>query len=96
VRKELTQRNPGFDGKVEYRIEDGVVTEMKFSTLQMTDISPVRALAGLWKLDIGNYPRGKSSLNDLSPLKGMPLVWLNFSGTNVSDLTPLKGMKLGL
>src|SRR5262249_54000944 len=67
VRKELMRRNPNFDGKVEYRVEAGVVTELKFSTLQVRDISPVRALADLRKLAIGNYPNGKSSLADLSP-----------------------------
>jgi hypothetical protein len=88
------RRNPGFDGNLAHKIEDGVVTALEFSTLQATDISPVRALAGLQQLFIGNYPRGKSSLGDLSPLKGLPLVWLDFSGTKVSDLTPLTGMKL--
>ena len=42
----------------------------------------------------GQSVRGKSSLKDLSPLKGMRLVSLNMSGTGVSDLTPLKGMEL--
>src|SRR5262249_8632713 len=69
VRKELVRRNPGFDGTVEHKIHDDAVAELKFSTLEVTDISPVRALGGLQKLDIGNYPRGKSRLNDLSPLK---------------------------
>jgi hypothetical protein len=94
VRKELARRNRSFDGREEHLIEDGVVTRLKFSTLQVTDLSPVRALAGLRKLEIGNYPHGKSSLDDLSPLKGLPLVSLDISGTKVSDLTPLKEMKL--
>ena len=34
VRKDLMRRNPGFDGKVEHKIEGGVVIEMKFSTLR--------------------------------------------------------------
>ena len=51
VRKELMRRNPGFDGKVGHKIEDGVVTELSFIPVKgqdvVTDISPVRALVGL-------------------------------------------------
>ena len=54
VSKKLMELNPGFDGKLTgwYRegtpkIEKGVVTEFGFSTDNVTDISPVRALAGL-------------------------------------------------
>ena len=47
----LKERNPGFDGKVTHKIEGGVVTELKFVTDNVTDISPVRALTGLRTLD---------------------------------------------
>jgi serine/threonine protein kinase/Leucine-rich repeat (LRR) protein len=89
VRKELMRRNPGFDGKMETKIEGGVVTELIFSTLEVTDISPVRALTGLRTLHVG-----PGVLADLSPLKGMGLVALNCANTKVSDFSPLKGMKL--
>ena len=59
----------------------------------MTDISPVRALAGLKNLlctGIG----GKSKFSDLSPLQGMNLTNLQCWGTAIADLSPLKGMKL--
>src|SRR5262249_15057411 len=36
VRKELVRRNPGFDGTVEHKIEDGVVTEIKVVTDKVT------------------------------------------------------------
>ena len=47
VAAKLKERNPGFDGKVTPKIEDGVVTELQFLTDNVTDISPVRALPGL-------------------------------------------------
>jgi hypothetical protein len=36
IRRELIRRNPGFDGKVEHKIEDGVVTELRFVTDQVS------------------------------------------------------------
>ena len=49
VSKKLMELNPGFDGKNDKapKIERGVVTGFGFSTDNVTDISPVRALAGL-------------------------------------------------
>ncbi|MHC4873241.1 MAG: hypothetical protein ACYTFY_15465, partial [Planctomycetota bacterium] len=35
-----------------------------------------------------------SAIEDLSPLKGMKLNYLNIKGTNVTDISPLKGMQL--
>ena len=72
--------NPGFDGKVTGtdrkgppKIRSGVVTELAFSTDNVTDISPVRALLGLKELNCsGSRTAGGSSkgkLSDLSPCK---------------------------
>src|SRR5580692_7694927 len=47
VAKKFKELNPGFDGKVTPLIEKGVVTYFSFLTDDVTDISPVRALAGL-------------------------------------------------
>jgi Leucine-rich repeat (LRR) protein len=93
VAKKLRELNPGFDGKVVPVIENGVVTELRFSADNVMDISPVRALAGLRDLDCSSFD-GSGKLVDLSPLKDMKLEVLNCSGTQVSDLTPLKGMPL--
>src|SRR5262249_10575073 len=83
VRKELMRRNPEFDGVVEPTIDNDAVIGLRFSTLQVKDISPVRALTGLQTLHVGNWPRGKGVLADLSPLQGMGLVNLNCSSTKV-------------
>ncbi|MDB5341561.1 MAG: pknB 22, partial [Planctomycetaceae bacterium] len=86
VGKKLVELNPGFDGKVTPKVENGVVTGLLVHSDHMTDISPVRALAELNKLDV--------KLADLSPLKGMHLTVLSCAGSQVSDLSPLKGMLL--
>ena len=91
----LKERNPGFDGTVEHKIKGGVVTELTFTPFKgqdiVTDLSPVRALAGLTSLSLKNC----SQVQDLSPLKDMPLTYLNLYGCNrVRDLEPLKGMPL--
>lgn len=103
VSKKLTELNPGFDGKVAGadgkgtpKIDNNVVTELGFVTDNVTDISPVRALAGLVKLLChgSSIDKEKVKIADLSPLIGMQLTSLNCPFTNVSDLSPLRGLKL--
>jgi Leucine-rich repeat (LRR) protein len=100
VRKELMHRNPGFDGKFEHKIEDGVVTEFKIVTDQVTDIAPIRVWNTLRELDLFGTWTGKPKglLADLTPLTGMNLAGLtrlNLSRTQMSDggLAPFKGCK---
>ncbi len=101
VSKKLMELNPGFDGKVTGadnkgtpKIENGAVTEVAFYTDNVTDISPVRALAALRSLGCPGTLVGKGSLSDLSPLEGLKLTYLNCVSTQVSDLSPLKGLRL--
>ena len=94
VRKELVRRNPGFDGKFDHKIADGVVTEFHVLTDNVTDVAPVRALTGLVYLDLrGTYPN-KGKLADLSPLKGMRLSRLDCSSTQIANLGPLTNVPL--
>ena len=95
VVKRLQDLNPGFDGKETHKIDGGVVTELKFATDDITDISPVRALHQLKRLscDPSRFDK-KTSLSDLSPLKGMLLSHLSCFNNLVSDLSPLEGMSL--
>jgi len=92
VAAHLKELNPGFDGKVEPTVEDGVVTGLKFLTDHVSDISPVRGLTKLRSLNCDHA--GKGLLIDLSPLRGLPLTNLRFPESPVSDLSPLKGMSL--
>jgi Leucine-rich repeat (LRR) protein len=92
VSARLKQLNPGFDGQVTETIEDGVVKGLAFSAAEVTDISPVRALAHLKSFRCSTPGNGK--LSDLSPLKGLKLTTLDVTCTQVSDLSPLQGMPL--
>jgi Leucine-rich repeat (LRR) protein len=85
VRKELMRRNPGFDGKVEHRIEGDGVTELRVVTDQVTDIAPIRVFKDLRALDCSgthvNY-EGNGQLADLAPLTGMN--WAGLSDLNLN------------
>jgi uncharacterized membrane protein len=90
VRKELMRRNPGFDGQLEHKIEDGVVTEFRIVTDQVTDIAPIRVFNALRVLECRGQFTNRSSglLSDLTPLQGMnlaELTQLNLRDTMVSD-----------
>jgi serine/threonine protein kinase/Leucine-rich repeat (LRR) protein len=90
----LKELNPGFDGKTSgLKIDGGVVTGFGFHTEKVSDISPVRALAGLKKLWCGGST-GNGKVADLSPLEGMKLTELNCGSNQFSDLSPLRGMQL--
>jgi tRNA A-37 threonylcarbamoyl transferase component Bud32 len=91
---QLVQLNPGFDGQVTPTILNDEVVELQFSTDQVEDISPVKALANLQNLVCSGSARDSSPLADLSPLRGMALHSLDCANTQVFDLTPLKGLPL--
>lgn len=94
VSKKLVELNPGFDGKVEPTVEEGVVKGISFFSESVTDISPVGALKGLTKLTCSARDGTVSQLSDLSPLRGLSLKSIEFKSTAVADLSPLKGMSL--
>jgi serine/threonine protein kinase/formylglycine-generating enzyme required for sulfatase activity len=92
VRKELMRRNPGFDGRVEHKIEDGVVTEIRVVTDKMTDIAPIRVFNALRSLDLSGTEldgQGNGQLADLAPLKDMnlsSLTYLSVACTKIDDV----------
>ncbi|MBL8827194.1 MAG: DUF1080 domain-containing protein, partial [Planctomycetaceae bacterium] len=100
VSKKLMELNPGFKGVLtglgsigRPKILNGAVTELGFSVVHVTDISPVRALTGLQALSCSG-DEAFGILSDLSPLRGMGLSVLHLHKTAVSDLSPLIGMSL--
>jgi Leucine-rich repeat (LRR) protein len=94
VRKELIKRNPRFDGTLTPTIVSGYVHGLKFHTGEVDDIAPLRALKTLTSLDCGCSSESRGKLSDLSPLKDLPLTWLELSYNLVKDLAPLEGMRL--
>ncbi len=91
----LKELNPNFDGKETHKIESGVVTELGFSTVGVTNILPVKALTWLKKLTVTPWAANqKGSLSDLSVLKGMKLIWLYCQNNPIADLAPLQDMPL--
>jgi eukaryotic-like serine/threonine-protein kinase len=84
------RRNPGFDGKLDHKIEDGVVTEIKVVTDKVTDIAPIRVFNSLRVLECtGTWTDKRNGiLADLTPLKGLNLAGLthlNLIQTKVTD-----------
>jgi hypothetical protein len=94
VQRRLRELNPEFRGNVEGSIRDGKVWWLGFLSDRVTDISPVRALKGLESLGCGGSAPRKGRLSDLTPLRGLRLVYLNCTESQVSDLEPLRGMPL--
>jgi hypothetical protein len=94
VGKKLTELNPGFDGTIKPTIQDGVVTKLKFACDKVTNLSPVRALAGLKSLICSGSSPNSGRLSDLSPLQGMKLTVLSCDNSQVADLSPLRAMPL--
>ena len=90
VSKKLMELNPGYDGKFNSKVENGVVTDLGISNGKVTDISPLRAFVRLKRLECVN----SHELSDISPLQGMQLTNLSVPYTKVADLTPLNGMNL--
>ncbi len=96
VSKKLQELNPSFDGKIQHKIENGVVTELKVLSDRVWNISPVRVLDGLRSFDCSgsSFNEKVGNVSDLSPLVGMRLTDFTCIGTLVSNLTPLHGMPL--
>ena len=94
VVKKLQELNPGFEGQETHQIENGTVTELRFITDHVGNLSPLQALRWLTRLDCSGNGQVKATLSDLSPLKGMPLTHLYFRSTQVSDLSPVVRMPM--
>lgn len=95
VLAKLDELNSGFSGKVEYfHVDNGVVDELRFRTDGVVDVTPLRALPNLRRLDCRGSLPGKGRLADLTPLIGMSLEALWCDNNPIADLSPLHGMPL--
>jgi tRNA A-37 threonylcarbamoyl transferase component Bud32 len=94
VREKMIALNPGFDGELGPKIENGTVVAVNFSSRQVTNLAPLRALPHLRSVRCGGVFQGTGKLVDLGPLRGSGLAELDCSYTRVSDLGPLQGLPL--
>lgn len=94
VREKLREINPEYDGKGTVRHEEGKIIVCDLPGAGISDLWPVRALPDLTTLLCRGVVGKPSTLADLSPLRGMPLIQLSIQLTSVSDLSPLAGMPL--
>lgn len=92
---ELRRRNPGYEGESRHLVRAGKVDYLQLTSDYLADLTPVRVLDGLTRLQCDTRTHGQGSLLDLTPLRGLPLKELNLYGQGqVRDLTPLTGMPL--
>jgi serine/threonine protein kinase len=100
VSKKLMELNPRFDGKISKPadessppvVRDGNIVELQILIDNVADLSPIRALPELRRLDSSSRQKPAPRL-DLSPLNGMSIRMMNCFGVNV-DLATLKGLPL--
>ncbi len=94
VDRRIRELNPRFQGPIDHRTENGIVTELELVADDVADLTPLQALTSLKVLHCsGTYER-KSKLSDLSFIKGMQLTELHFASTQVPSLAPFVGMSL--
>ncbi len=99
VMDKLKEINAGFDGKETHAFDEAgkAVIELSFCTDKVTNISPVRGLAGLQKLRCTgtHIPELPGQLHHLGDLKGLKLTLLDCScNGQLSSLDALQGMPL--
>jgi hypothetical protein len=94
IAEKMKERNPGFDGQVHAKIDNGPIVELTFPTDAVDDISPLRALPTLPRLYLTTLSR-QGKLKDLTPLHEMSLTHLSLFGcSRLRDLAPLEGLQL--
>jgi Leucine-rich repeat (LRR) protein len=93
VAAKLRELNHEFAGTVTPTIQAERVIGLTFSTTKVADISPVRALMHLQRLNC-SATEGWGKVTDLSPLQGLSLRLLYCNNNHVADLDPLRKMPL--
>ncbi|MFO0878340.1 MAG: protein kinase [Gemmataceae bacterium] len=93
VTQRLRKLNPGYSSPVIPRLENDVVVGLEFTSVGVTDLTPLRALRHLQALECRGVLE-TSRLADLSPLRGLRLRKLVCNNTHIEDLSSLRGMPL--
>jgi tRNA A-37 threonylcarbamoyl transferase component Bud32 len=95
VLAKLRALNPGFDGQGTYRVEEGAVVSLVFSTDEVEDIAPLAELRKLYYLRCAGSGLNRGKLRSLQPLRGLRLTDLVCChNPRLDDLSPLAGMPL--
>ncbi len=98
--EEMKALNPDFDSVVSYDTVGSKVVKLRFSSVSVKDLSPIRLFPALEELHCatpskdGKPVAGRGRLADLAPLSNLPLVKLNCSYASIADLTPLAKLPL--
>ncbi len=92
----LRELNPGHFEPFQHKQTNGTIVAVTLpASLELRDLSPLRALDALEQLTINGPDKGaRLPLADLKPLAGLKLKEFACTGTNVADLTPLASMPL--
>jgi hypothetical protein len=105
----LKEKNPGYNGRGQFQIENGQVVMAVLEGTNLVNLSPlagmstvildvrgneVKDLAALRHLPLRELYLEDNPLEDLAPLQGMKLEKLYLNHTAVKDLTPLRNMPL--
>ncbi len=89
VDRKLRELNPGYAGRMRANTDEGRVTMVLLEDESIADVSPLRALRHLAILGLD-----RTRVEDLRPLRDLPLRELYLGGTLVRDLTPLRALSL--
>ncbi|GMV82554.1 MAG: hypothetical protein AMXMBFR7_37380 [Planctomycetota bacterium] len=97
VHAKLKELNPNLpDTKVRSQVGNGVIVGLKIDGQHLNDISPLRALKSLQRLETGVIMGHEGKL-DIAPLAHLPeLVELQAYNSRVFDLAPLRGSKIAV
>ncbi len=95
VATELKRRNPEWDEKLEYSLQDSSVYFIRIDCSQVADITPLSVLTKLVSVEcVASNHMGR--ITDLSPLAGLKsLGAITFIGCpHLTDLTPLRDLPI--
>jgi serine/threonine protein kinase len=92
----LREHNPAYSGEISYQLDADkkLVRRIDLPTDGVTDLSPLRVLAGLRMLTCKGSAPGKGRLGNLSSLRGLKLTRLDCRNNRIDDLSPLCDLPL--
>lgn len=89
VHVEIKRFNPDYKGDGQFEFDQGQPIAIALRAAAVKSLAFLDQIRGLLALDLS-----QTAVEDLSMLKGMPLVELYLEDTPVKDLSPLRGMQL--